>query len=90
MCLCIVALFKQERRHADAVLQNCEGRRLFERTFHELRNGGGRQNAIPGALELAIANSLRQIANQTYEIAEAIVFWLEGKKSVVASSVGAQ
>jgi phosphate uptake regulator len=85
MCLCIVALFKQERRHADAVLQNCEGRRLFEQTFHELRNSACRQNAIPGALELAITNSLRQIANQTHAIAEAIVFWLEGKKCAVES-----
>jgi hypothetical protein len=93
MCLCIVALFKRERQHAEAVLQCREGRRLFEQAFHELRNelhnGTGPQSAIPTALELAIGNSLRQIANQTHEIAEAIVFWLEGKKCVVASGAGA-
>jgi hypothetical protein len=89
MCLCIVALFKRERQHAEAVLQSREGRRLFEQAFHQLHNGAGRQSAIPTALELAITNSLRQIANQTHEIAEAIVFWLEGKKCVVASGAGA-
>jgi phosphate uptake regulator len=86
MCLCIIALFKSERQHADAVLQNREGRRLFEQSFHELRNGAVRRNAIPAALELAITNSLRQIANQTHEIAEAIIFWLEGKKCVTAGA----
>ena len=88
MCLCIVALFKRERQHAEAVLQSREGRRLFEQAFHQLHNGAGRQSAIPTALELAISNSLKQIANQTHEIAEAIVFWLEGKKCVVASGAG--
>jgi phosphate uptake regulator len=94
MCLCIVALFKRERQHAEAVLQCREGRRLFEQAFRELRNQElhnctGRQSAIPAALELAISNSLKQIANQTHEIAEAIVFWLEGKKCVVKSAAGA-
>lgn len=91
MCLCIVSLFKRERHHAEAVLQSREGRRLFEQAFrelhnHELHKGSGRQSTIPTALELAISNSLKQIANQTHEIAEAIVFWLEGKKCVVVQS----
>jgi phosphate uptake regulator len=85
MCLCIVALFKRERQHAEAVLQSREGRRLFEQAFQELHNCTGRRSAIPTALELAISNSLRQIANQTHEIASAIVFWLEGKKCIAAS-----
>jgi phosphate uptake regulator len=93
MCLCIVALFKRECQHAKAVLQSREGRRLFEQAFQELRtelhNGTGPRSAIPTALELAISNSLKQIANQTHEIAEAIVFWLEGKKCVVESGAGA-
>jgi phosphate uptake regulator len=90
MCLCIVALFKRERQHAEAVLQSREGRRLFEQAFHELHNSTGRQSAIPTALELAISNSLKQIANQTHEIAEAIVFWLEGKKCVMESGASAR
>ena len=85
MCLCIVALFKRERLHAEAVLHCREGRRLFEQAFHELHNCPGRQCPIPTALELAISNSLKQIANQTHEIAAAIVFWLEGQKCAVES-----
>ena len=80
MCLCIIALFKRESQHAEAVLQNNEGVRLFERALHELRGDASRRVAIPTALELAIANSLKQIAYQTNEIAEAIIFWLEDRR----------
>jgi hypothetical protein len=85
MCLCIVALFKKNGQHAEAVLLNHDLPRLLEQASHDLRNDTTRQTAIPAALELAIANSLKQIARQTYEIAEAIVFWLEGPRLVVAS-----
>jgi len=80
MCLCIIALFKREGQHAEAVLQNNEGGRLFERALHELRSDLSRRAAIPVALELAITNSLKQIARQTNEIAEAIVFWLQDRR----------
>jgi phosphate uptake regulator len=86
MCLCIVALFKKNGQHAEAVLLNHDLPRLFEQASHDLRNDLTRQTAIPAALELAIANSLKQIARQTYEIAEAIVFWLDGPRLVVASA----
>jgi phosphate uptake regulator len=85
MCLCIVALFKKDSQHAETVLQNHELERLFEMASHDLRIATSRQIAVPAALELAIANSLKQIARQTNEIAEAIVFWLEGPKCAVAS-----
>jgi phosphate uptake regulator len=90
MCLCIVALFKKNGQHAETVLQNHDLARLFEQASHDLRNDTSGQTAIPAALELAIANSLKQIARQTREIAEAIVFWLEGPKCAVTSgaSVG--
>jgi hypothetical protein len=80
MCLCIVSLFKRESQHAEAVLQNNDAAHLIERALHELRSDLSRQAAIPTALELAITNSLKQIARQTYEIAEAIVFWLEDRR----------
>jgi phosphate uptake regulator len=86
MCLCIVALFKREGHHAQTVLQNLDGGRLFEQAFDELRNDINRQAAIPAALELAIANSLKQIARQTQGVAEAIVFWLDGKKCALTSA----
>lgn len=80
MCLCIISLFKRERQHAEAVLQNNDAVRLIERALHELRSNVTRQTTIPVALELAITNSLKQIARQTNEIAEALVFWLEDRR----------
>jgi hypothetical protein len=87
MCLCIIALFKRESQHAEAVLQNHDGVRLFERALHELRGDASRRMAIPTALELAITNSLKQIASQTNEIAEAIIFWLEDRRCAAPSMV---
>jgi phosphate uptake regulator len=89
VCLCIVALFKQESQHAETVLQNQEIGRLFEQAFHDLRNDIDRRITISAALELAITNSLRQIARQAHEIAEAIVFWLEGRRCHFKSAVNA-
>jgi phosphate uptake regulator len=89
VCLCIVALFKQESQHAETVLQNRDVGRLFEQAFEDLRNDIDRRITIPAALELAITNSLRQIARQAHEIAEAIVFWLEGRRCGLESSVSA-
>ncbi len=65
MCLCIVALFKKNGQHAETVLLNHDLPRLLEQASHDLRNDTTRQTAIPAALELAIANSLKQIARQT-------------------------
>ena len=87
MCLCIVSLYKRESQHAEAVLQNNDAVRLIERALHELRSDAARQAPIPAALELAITNSLRQIARQTNEIAEAIVFWLQDSRCASPSIV---
>jgi phosphate uptake regulator len=89
MCLCIIALFKKESQHAETVLENQEVGRLFEQAFHDLRSDISRQIAIPTAPEVAITNGLRQIARQVYEVAEAIVFWLEGRRYAVESGAGA-
>jgi phosphate uptake regulator len=85
MCLCIIALFKKESGHAEAVLQNPDEQRLFDQAVHELRSSNHRPIAIPTALELAIANSLRQIAKETREISEAVLFWLEGERFALES-----
>jgi phosphate uptake regulator len=79
MSLCIVALFKQEIRHAEAVLESREAERLFQQALHHHRDITNRRTAPPD-IELAITRSLGQIARQSHEIAEAIVFWLEGKQ----------
>jgi phosphate uptake regulator len=85
MCLCIVALFKKESRYADAVLQSNNLNGVFEQVYHGLRNEIGARITIPAAIEQTIARSLQQIAGQTGEIAEAIVFWLEGTNCVIES-----
>ena len=86
VCLCILALFKKDARYADAVLQN-DLTPLFEQAFRNLRFDVKRRTAIPAALELAITNSLRQIARQTYEIAEAVLYWIEGKTYTVEAGI---
>lgn len=86
MCLCIVALFKKESQHAEAVLQNQDLGRLFEQVFRHLSNDINRHYPIPVALELGITNSLKQIARQIREIAKEIVFWLEGRRCALTSS----
>jgi phosphate uptake regulator len=72
MCLCIVALFKEEVRHAEAVLQNRELARIFENPTVRHRRD-----------ELPISSNLKQIAVQVNEIAEAIIYWLEGTECVL-------
>jgi hypothetical protein len=83
MSLCILALFKKEPRYADTVVYNRDITTLFERALTNLRLDIKRQAAIPAALELAITNSLRQIARQTQEIAAAVLFWIEGRTYTV-------
>jgi phosphate uptake regulator len=78
MSLCIVALFNEEASHAIAVLQNRELARIFENpTLRHRRD------------ELPISSNLKQIVAQVNEIAEAIVYWLEGTECVLESPAGA-
>ncbi len=78
MSLCVVALFKKEIRHAETVLQEQEVGRLFEQVYHKLRNDTNQRADVVANLEFAITKSLGQIARHTHEMAEAIVYWLEG------------
>ncbi len=78
MSLCIVALFKEEACHAEAVLQNRELTRIFNSpTLRHRRD------------ELPISSNLKQIAAQVNEIAHAIVYWLEGTECALESPAGA-
>jgi hypothetical protein len=96
MGLCIVALFKKDVQHAEIVLHNRQARRLFEQTFHDLRyeierhNDIDQRTAAPALLELAIARGLNQIARETSEIAEAILFWLEGKEWILEPALSCE
>jgi phosphate uptake regulator len=86
MCLCIIALFKKEGHHAATVLQNQDIEQLYVNAFHDLRSNISRQTTIPAALEVAIANSLKQITRHTQEVAEAIAYWLEGRRCTLKST----
>ncbi len=75
--LCIVALFKQDTRYAETVLQSqavwrrCEF--VFEST-HETDHQTGDEVNIFGP---AIARSLGTVARQAHDMADAILFWLK-------------
>ena len=70
--LCTVALFKKEVRYARRILLNHRGPHQFKmalcRTQYELI----RSKEAPARFELAIAAALEQIAEQAYEIAQAL------------------
>jgi hypothetical protein len=75
MRLCVVALFQQDVELAETALRDQESLRLLEPP----------SIASQGELEQAVARSLGQVAKQTHEIADAIIFWLEGRSCVAAS-----
>jgi len=79
MCLSIVALFKKQNHHAQTILRNRDTvAQLSGRASDDLRSNIDGRTGIPVALQLAITNSLTQIAGQAHAIAETIIFWLEG------------
>lgn len=81
MRLCIIALFDEEVAHAETVLSNRGVERLFESVFYDwYRNDDQRLRTLTSH-ELAITKGLSQIAKETYEIADAIVFSLKGPDS---------
>jgi phosphate uptake regulator len=84
MCLCIVALFKNETRYAESVLENNDLGRLFDQVTRDLRDVSAR-TITPIDIERSIANSLKKIGTQTQEIADAILFFLEGATLTVES-----
>ncbi len=83
--LSIIALVKKENQHAETILQNRDTvARLAGAAWHHFSHGANR-NTIPTALQLGITNSLNQIARQSQEIAEATMFWLEGRRCALES-----
>jgi hypothetical protein len=76
MRLCIVALFQQDADHAETVLRLQESLRL-----HELSS-----IAPQSDLEQAVMQGLAEVAKQAHEMAEAILFWLNGSSCVATSA----
>lgn len=73
-----VALFKMEIRHAQTILQNDQGRQWFDLALSLTHRRLSHQTGAQARNELAIAQSLGQIAHQAYEIAEAFTSCLDG------------
>ena len=78
MRLCIIALFDEEVAHAETVLSNRGVERMFESTFYDWYRNVDQRLRAQASYELAITKGLSQMAKETYEIADAIVFWLKG------------
>ena len=70
--LCTVALFKKEVRHAKGILLDHPGRHQFKMTLCRTLYDLIQTKEAQSRLELAIAAALEQIAEQAYEIAQAL------------------
>jgi len=84
--LCIIALFEKDAAHAKAVLRDQECLRLRELTSTALHPHVGRWAGAQGDFERSVIRSLGKVAQQAHEIADVILFWLEGKTHVEASA----
>jgi phosphate uptake regulator len=74
--LCIVALFKQEARYAETVLQSQAVWRRCEFVFDSMHESEHQVTDEEDTLEPAIARSLGTVARQAHDMADAILFWL--------------
>lgn len=86
--LCIVAFSEQNAAYAKAVLRRQEAMRLRELTSIALHPHIDRWAGAQGDFERAVIRSLGEVAKQAHEIADAILFWLEGKSCVAVSTSG--
>jgi phosphate uptake regulator len=83
--LSIVALFNSHAGYAQTLLGNQEAvRELVSADVHpHVDRVAGTQDAFEGA----VIRSLGEVAKQVHEIADAILFWLEGKTRAEASAI---
>lgn len=84
--LCIVALFEKDARRAETVLRHIESLQLRELRSVELRSHLDYRSGPHDDFERAVTQRLGEVAKQAHEIADAIVFWLEGNSSATASA----
>jgi phosphate uptake regulator len=77
--LCTVALFNENLEHARTVLQNDSRGRWFNLSLRQAQIDLAQRSGTQAKSELAIVQSLGQIAEQSYDVAHAITVWLEGK-----------
>jgi phosphate uptake regulator len=82
MRLCIVALFNEQIQHAKTVLQNDGTAQWFDLAISRSYERPIQRTDAHTKFELALRKNLDQVARQTYEIADAITFWLDRKCSI--------
>ena len=75
--LCTVAIFKREIQHAKTIVQNRAGRQRFDLLMSNTVDFLKHRRCAHAGFELAIAKSLGQIAEQAYEIAEALALCVD-------------
>jgi hypothetical protein len=73
-----VALFNKDAEHAASILRNAKVRDWFYPRIYPSQNDDCQGNGATVQLEFEIVRSLVQIAEQAFEIGEAIMQWLEG------------
>ena len=73
-----VALFKKDVEHAATILQNAKVRDWLYSRSYPAQNDVCQGNGATFQFEFEIVRSLVQIAEQAFEIGEAIMRWLEG------------
>ncbi len=86
MRLCVVALFEENADHAKAALRRQDCLPLRELTSISSHPHIDRWAGAQGDFERSVIRSLTEVAKQAHEMADTILFWLEGK-SCAASSV---
>jgi hypothetical protein len=83
MRLCIVALFERDACHARTVLSNQERSvGLFE--LDNCDSHSDRRADPQRDFERTIARGLEEVAKQTHDIADALLFWLQGNPTTSA------
>jgi hypothetical protein len=84
--VCVVALFEEDAAHARIVLRQTERCRFRELNSIALHPHIGRWAGAQGDFERAVIRSLGDVAKQTHEMADAILFWLEGHLCTAAGA----
>jgi hypothetical protein len=83
----VIALFARDVSHAHAVLRHKPWPQLHELNSVALHPHVHRWAGAQGDFERSVIRSLGAIAKQTHEVADAILFWLDGN-SYAAAGVG--
>ena len=85
--LSVVALFEEDVEHAELARRSSGVGRLFESTFYDWYRTIDHRARAQAEFERAITKQLGYIALQTYEVAGAIVFWLDDSVGASATDI---